>query len=225
MDVSGGSPIVLADASDADAITTGGSWSADGTIIFGAPQGIYRVSASGGAPALIAPVNTTLGETGYGAPQFLPDGDRFLMFVRSEDPARAGLPTRFRPDRKTLLLPTKSKALFVANDTGTRATCYTCRIGRCCQGVDQRTLALSGDPVVVASNVALFPPGFHASFWSSASGNLLGTRTEASDKPRLTWVYSDGKRQTRDRHGGLLHVRARVAGWIARRDGARRRNR
>ena len=199
VDVSGGSPIVLADASDADAITTGGSWSADGTIIFGAPQGVYRVSASGGAPALIAPVSTALGETGYGAPQFLPDGDRFLIFVRSEDPARAGLyaSSLSRPDRKTLLLPTKSKALFVTNDTGDSSyLLYLQDRTLLARRVDRRTLALSGDPVVVASNVALFPPGFHASFWSSASGNLLVYRTEASDKPRLTWVYSDGKRQT-----------------------------
>ena len=48
VDVSGGSPIVLCDASDADVITTGASWNADGVIIFGAPEGVYRVSASGG---------------------------------------------------------------------------------------------------------------------------------------------------------------------------------
>jgi Tol biopolymer transport system component len=48
----------------------------------------------------------------------------------------------------------------------------------------------------MASDVALFPVGFHASFWSSASGNLLAYRTEASDKPRLTWIYPDGKRQS-----------------------------
>ena len=62
--------------------------------------------------------------------------------------------------------------------------------------VDRRTLALIGDPVPMASNVALFPPGFHASFWSSASGSLLAYRTESSDKPRLTWIFPDGKRQS-----------------------------
>ena len=48
----------------------------------------------------------------------------------------------------------------------------------------------------IASNVALFPPGFHAGFWSSASGTLLAYRTEASDKPRLTRIFADGKRQS-----------------------------
>ena len=56
-------------------------------------------------------------------------------------------------------------------------------------------MALGGEPVPLVSDIALFPPGFQASFWSSASGNLLAYRTEASDKPRLTWIYPDGKRQ------------------------------
>jgi Tol biopolymer transport system component len=199
VDTSGGTPIVLCDASDADIITTGGSWNRDGVIIFGAPQGVYRVSASGGAPIQIAAVNGLSGETGYGAPQFLPDGDRFLVFVRSEDPAQAGyyVSSLSRPERKTLLLATKSKAIFVANEGGDSSYLLYLQdrtvLGR---RVDRRTLALGGDPVPIASNVALFPPGFHASFWSSASGNLLAYRNEASDKPRLTWLYSDGKRQS-----------------------------
>ena len=66
VDVSGGSPIVLCDAADADVMTSGGSWNRDGVIIFGSPQGMYRVSASGGVPALVAPINGFAGETGYG---------------------------------------------------------------------------------------------------------------------------------------------------------------
>ena len=199
VDVSGGSPIVLCDASDADVMTTGGSWNADGVIIFGAPQGVYRVSASGGVPTLVAPVNGSSGETGYGAPQFLPDGDRFLMFVRSEDPTQAGqyVSSLSHPERKTLLLATKSKAIFVANEGGDSSyVLYLQDRTLLARRVDRRTLALIGDPVPMASNVALFPPGFHASFWSSASGSLLAYRTESSDKPRLTWIFPDGKRQS-----------------------------
>jgi eukaryotic-like serine/threonine-protein kinase len=169
VDLTGSSPIVICDASDADSTTTGGSWNRDGVIIFGAPQGMYRVSAAGGVPTLIAPVNNSSKETGYGDPQFLPDGDRFVMFVRSEDPKQRGyyLSSLTHPDQKALLFSTGRKAL-----------------------------APIGDPVPLASDVALFPVGFHASFWSSASGNLLAYRTEASDKPRLTWIYPDGKRQS-----------------------------
>lgn len=198
VDVGGGTPIVLCDASDGDSTVTGGSWNRDGVILLGAPQGLFRVSASGGVPALIAPVDARSGETGYGSPQFLPDADRFVFFVRSEDLARAGyyVSSLSHPDRKTLLLATSTKAIFVANENGDSSyLLYLQHRTLLARRIDRRTLALSGDPVPLASNVALFPPGFHASFWSSSSGTLLAYRTEASDKPRLTWVNRDGTRQ------------------------------
>jgi eukaryotic-like serine/threonine-protein kinase len=197
VDISGSSPILITEAPDADTATSGGSWNADGVILFGAPQGMYRVSSSGGTPQLIAPVQS--GETGYGAPQFLPDGDRFLMYVRSERPDRVGLyaSSLTQPQQKTRLLEIRRKAVFVPNEDGESAyLLYLQDRTLLARRVDRQTLALSGDPVPMASNVALFPPGFHAAFWSSTSGNLLAYRTEASDKPRLTWVYADGKRQS-----------------------------
>ena len=198
VDLSGGTPIVLCDASDGDSMLTGGAWNRDGVILLGSPQGLSRVSASGGAPVLIAPVDARSGETGYGSPQFLPDGDRFLFFIRSDDSARAGyyLSSLSHPEQKTPLLRTATKALFVANGDGDSSyLLYLQNRTLLVRRADRRTLALTGDPVPLASNVALFPPGFHASFWSSDSGTLLAYRTEASDKPRLTWAYPDGKRQ------------------------------
>jgi eukaryotic-like serine/threonine-protein kinase len=198
VDVAGGTPIVLADAADDDSMTSGGSWNDHGVILFGSPEGMYRVSASGGTPALIAPINRDLKETGYGAPQFLPDGDRFLMFVRSEDASREGLylTSLSQPVQKTLLLQTTRKALFAANEGGTSDyILYLQDRTLVARPVSRETLAWSGEPVAVASNIALFPPGFHASFYPSRSGDLLVYRTEASDKPRLSWILPDGKRE------------------------------
>ena len=198
VDATGGAPIVLCDASDGDSMVTGGSWNRDGVILFGAPQGLSRVSVSGGVPTLIAPVDGRSGETGYGSPQFLPDGDRFLFFVRSEDSSHAGyyVSSLSHPERKTQILATDRKAILVTNENGDSSDLlYLQHRTLLARRVNLRTLALGGDPVPLASNVALFPPGFHASFWSSTSGTLLAYRTEASDKPRLTWVYPDGKRQ------------------------------
>jgi eukaryotic-like serine/threonine-protein kinase len=211
VDLNGSSPIVITDAPDTDTSTTGGSWNADGVILFGAPQGMYRVNASGGTPQLIAPAKA--GETGYGYPQFLPDGNRFLMHVRSEDRTQAGLyvSSISRPEQKTRLLDTGRKAVFVPNEG--RASGYLLYLQErtlLARRVDRETLAMVGDPVVIAPNIALFPPGFHASFWSSASGNLLAYRTEASDKPRLTWIYPDGKRQS-DTGMGDFYTHVRVA--------------
>jgi serine/threonine protein kinase/Tol biopolymer transport system component len=199
VDPAGGTPIVLCDAPDSDVITAGGSWSRDGVIVFGSPEGLYRVSASGGGPAtLFAPTDVRAGETGYGSPQFLPDGDRLLFFVRHADPMRAGyyVSSVSRPGQKTLLLATESKAIFVANEQGDSSYLLYLQ-GRTvlARGVDRRTVTLTGDPVAVAANVARFPPGFHGAFWSSESGNLLAYHTSASDEPRLTWVHPDGTRK------------------------------
>ena len=199
VDLGGSPPVTIAEAADADTTTTGGSWNADGVILFGAPEGIYRVSASGGKPQLIAPVNAAAGETGYGAPQFLPDGDRFLLFVRSEQRERAGLyvSSLGNPTQRTRVMDTRRRTVFVSNDArGSSYLLYLEDRTLLARRIDRQTLALTGDAVPVASNVALFPPGFHAAFWASASGTLLAYRTEASDKPRLTRIFADGKRQS-----------------------------
>ena len=196
LDASGGTPVVLCDASDADSTATGGSWNRNGVILYGAPQGLYRVSASGGTPALIAAVDSRSGETGYGDPQFLPDEDRFLFYVRTSEQGHAGyyVSSLSHPERKTLLLNTSTKAVFVEAN-GADYLLYLQGRTLLARRVDLRALALTGDPVPLADDVALFPPGFQASFWSSTSGALLAYRAEASDKPRLTWIYPDGKRQ------------------------------
>ena len=168
VDLTGSSPILICDASDADTITTGGSWNADGVMIFGSPQGMSRVSAAGGVPTLVAPVDASLKETGYGDPQFLPDGDRFLMFVRSEDPKRQGyyISSLAHPDQKALLFTTKTKAVFVANQGGDSSYLLSLQDRTLlARRVDRRSLAPIGDPVPLASDVAVFPIGFQASFW------------------------------------------------------------
>jgi hypothetical protein len=120
------------------------------------------------------------------------------MFVRNDDSKKAGyyVTSLSDPGRRAPLLTTWRKAVFVANEEGEASyLLYLQDRTLLARRVNRRTLALYGDPVPVVSNIALFPPGFHASFWSSASGNLLAYRTESSDKPRLTWIYPDGKRQ------------------------------
>src|SRR5262245_27391372 len=72
--ISGGAPVKIADAE----FPRGASWGADGTILFGAPKGIMRVSANGGMPELVVPAKE--GEQ-VDSPQLLPDGDSVLFTV------------------------------------------------------------------------------------------------------------------------------------------------
>ena len=197
-DVAGGAAVTLCDAPDTDTALTSGSWNTDGVILFGSREGLRRTTAAGGEPTLIARISPEHQETGYGSPQFLPDGNRFLFFVRSRDTARQGIyaSSLSRIDQRTLVLATDRKAIFVPNEGGDVSfLLYLQDSTLLARHVDRSTLTLSGDPTPIASNLALFPPGFHASFWAS-SGGLLAYRTTASDRPRLTWVGPDRQRKS-----------------------------
>ena len=75
--VGGGTPRVVCKVE----LLRGVSWSRNDTILFGAPEGIFRVSANGGTPELVIPVEPGGGDV-WG-PQLLPDGDSVLFTVRS----------------------------------------------------------------------------------------------------------------------------------------------
>jgi len=56
-----------------------GTWNRDGVILFSdASPIIRRVSAAGGAPSQVLPLDESRKEIGQFSPQFLPDGRRFL---------------------------------------------------------------------------------------------------------------------------------------------------
>ncbi len=62
----------------------GGTWNSEGTIVFTSTGGaLFRVSDAGGAPKPLTTVDPAQGERDHGAPQFLPDSQRFLYFIRS----------------------------------------------------------------------------------------------------------------------------------------------
>ncbi len=73
--VTGGVPVVIADVPSR---LFGASWESEGTILFGQPDGIWRVSAGGGRPELAIAAEDQ--ETLYG-PQLLPGGDLVLFSV------------------------------------------------------------------------------------------------------------------------------------------------
>ena len=70
--ISGGAPVTLADASN----PFGVSWEGDGTVLFGQPVGVMRVSENGGTPELL--IEALEGEQVHG-PQLLPGGEWVLF--------------------------------------------------------------------------------------------------------------------------------------------------
>ena len=88
--VDGGAARELADVS---VDVTSGTWNADSVILFGGAtaSGLSRVSADGGAPVPETTLDARRGESGHRWPSFLPDGRRYLFFVRSTMPVQSGI--------------------------------------------------------------------------------------------------------------------------------------
>src|SRR5262249_25534307 len=104
---SGGAPKELGEASS----FLGGAWRAEGIIVFGSPEGLYRGSAQGGKPELITPLETT--ETGRFWPSFLPDGRHYLYLAWSaEAGSRAVLVGELGSKAKTRLMAADSNAVY-----------------------------------------------------------------------------------------------------------------
>ena len=58
----------------------GGTWNRDGTIVFAATNGIWRISASGGGSPVLIQAREQPSSL-FWSPQFLPDGHHFLYYL------------------------------------------------------------------------------------------------------------------------------------------------
>src|SRR5207247_7857767 len=88
IDVAGGLPVALCESPSA----RGASWSSSGVIVFSPNAGpLQRVAASGGRPVPATSLDTARGENSHRGPHFLPDGRRFLYFVRTAQRASDGV--------------------------------------------------------------------------------------------------------------------------------------
>ena len=86
--VVGGSATVLCDAP----IPRGGSWSRNGVIIFGLnQQALFQIRESSTEAKPLTQLDKTAGENSHRNPVFLPDGNRFLYFCRTDDLDKRGI--------------------------------------------------------------------------------------------------------------------------------------
>ncbi len=79
--LAGGPPVTIADAG-----TSGACWGTDGTIYFGrSDSALLRVSASGGEPQAITPLDAKRSETDHGFPDLLPGGKALVFVARNAE--------------------------------------------------------------------------------------------------------------------------------------------
>jgi len=206
LDIGGGATQTLASGI---AVALGGSWSSDGTIIFGTNPGgpIFRVSDQGGE--VVAATQVSLPQQrGHMFPQFLADGRHFLFFVTGGSEARGvhvgqlGVPGSMR--------------LFNADGPavpGFGGQLLFVREGKLlAQGFDQNRLAMTGDSHAIADHVSV-----RTTLSATTDGTIAyRTASPGSGQRQLVWVDRAGKASDR-----VLYDDTAALGGALSRDGRR----
>jgi hypothetical protein len=180
----GGPALAIADALD----PRGGAWGPDDMILFGTgSEGIFRVSASGGAATRITELDGAAAEGSHRNPVFLPDGKRFLFTVRSGQTGQTGVYAGSLDGKiKKLLIPGNTNGLYSSSGHLLFMDGNTLMA----QAFDAERLELRGQPFILEGHVGLssVPSGAVS---LSASG-ILAHAGILSEIGRLTWFDRGG---------------------------------
>jgi Tol biopolymer transport system component len=176
----------------------GGSWNADGDIVFGQYGGpIMQVSAAGGIATPITVLDTSQRDVAHTEPQFLPDGRHFI-YTRdlSTDIAISVGSLDVKPveqDSRRLVQATLGGAFAPSSDRGVGHILFLRGRTLMAQPFDARHLKISGEPVRVAEervqeywDTGAFSASTNGTLVYLSPGNLEG---------RLTWFDAQGNVQ------------------------------
>jgi len=188
IDADGGPPVALCDAYD----VRGGTWNKDGVIVFAPAHAspLFRVSSSGGTCGQLTKLETT-GGVAHRNPWFLPDGHHFVFMVS---------PTTSAPDLVTIWVGSldspDAKKLLESNSNAVYSQGYLLFLRDntlFAQSFDPRRLAIDGEAIPVAADVATAPTAARGRFAASDNG-LLVYQAGAPGVRQLTWFDRMGNR-------------------------------
>jgi eukaryotic-like serine/threonine-protein kinase len=190
--VSGG-PTQTQTLADASAVPTGGSWSPEGVIVFSSlSASVMRVAAAGGERS--RPVTTiSAAERGdtHSYPEFLPDGRRFLYYVRSANPDRAGIYVKsLDADDARRIIDTASNVRYVPPGY----LIYAHSGVLMAQPFDPDRAVATASAIPIADRVDQFPETGLAAFSVSAAGVLAYRGSADTALSRLVWFDRTGNR-------------------------------
>ena len=181
VDVSGGTPQVVCPGSDA----AGGTWNADGTILFtGSTGALFRVAAAGGEPAPVTTLDAVQKEASHRAPWFLPGGRRFLYLVQPSNTIFVG---SLDSAERTEVARADSKAMYAA----TGHILFSRNSNLMAQPFNADQAEVTGEMMPVAADVGALANGKSA-FSVSDNGTLVYyTGGAALSQP--AWFDRSGK--------------------------------
>jgi Tol biopolymer transport system component len=183
IDASGGPVQALCDA-----VGYGGTWSADGVIVFAASLSgrLLKVPAAGGQPTPVTTLDVARKENGHLYPAFLPDGRHFLYFAKPANTIWIG---SLDSNEATRVLDADSQAEYVLPGY----LIFVRQGTLLAQPFDAPRARVTGDAVPIAQGLAPDATIRYATFSSSDSG-VIAYKTGVSSLPtRLTWVDRTGK--------------------------------
>jgi Tol biopolymer transport system component len=193
--VSGGLPITLCDVGS----PRGGSWAADGTIVF-APNPaspLWGIPASGGKPKVISTLDHTLNEAAHRWPHVLPDGDAVLFGAGPSVSVFAWTEAHIVVQS----LKTGARRVVVAHGTyphyiNSGTMLYLQDGAAYTQAFNPTTLEASGEPAIAFADVEVggFIAG-SAQFDVSSTGSLIYGSAPPRAPQALVWVDRRGAEQ------------------------------
>jgi eukaryotic-like serine/threonine-protein kinase len=182
LDLGGGAPQTLAPAING----SGGTWNADGVIVF-APSlttPLMRVSAAGGAAIAVTKLDPQ--EYGHFQPQFMPDGQRLLFTVGGSTDTAGIYMGRLNGSSPTRLVSDLSSGVYTP-----AGWLLWVRAGALmAQRLDVDRPAVTGEPLTLADGIP-----FDASLRSAvsvATTGLVAYRASKSALRQLTWFDRSG---------------------------------
>ena len=164
-----------------------GTWGSDGRILFAAVEGkaIYSVATAGGAPSVVRKPDEAQGESKVAFPAFLPDGRRYLYYLRMKD-GTGSLMIGEPGQASKRVMPMDSNVAFVEPNQLVFARGGTL-MG---QAFDPATGQTAGEPFAIAPVVRFFLTTGVATFSASRSGSIV--YQSSRDTARLAWVDRSG---------------------------------
>ncbi|MGH9588923.1 MAG: protein kinase domain-containing protein [Terracidiphilus sp.] len=184
--ISGGSPVTLCDANQ-----SGGTWNRNGAILFTNGGSIYRVSDSGGTPALVLAPDAARHDVDYRYPQFLPNGRHFLFDAVSHTSYSAsGFVGASSLDSKTAARLAQVSSIAFYSEPGYLV--YLAGSTLMARPFDARGLRFTGQAVAIAQDVFHTPYDFYKTFAVSPAGLLAYQTGALATTVQLTWFSRAG---------------------------------